>query len=73
MDMITVAVNGLTDLAALVPVVQDLSRLVQGYRPCLTLLMKPALLDKLEKGLGDSDEMQKQTWTLAYNALQYYD
>lgn len=73
MAMITAAVDGLTDLAALVPVVQDLGRRHAVYYKVTAPMFDTvgaALLDTLEKGLGETwDADHKEAWTLVYGVL----
>lgn len=73
MNMITAAVDGLTDLSALVPVVQDLGRRHAVYYKVTAPMFDTvgaALLDTLEKGLGESwDAEHKEAWTLVYGVL----
>ena len=73
MAMITAAVDGLTDLEALVPVVQDLGRRHAVYYKVtepMFATVGAALLDTLEKGLGDTwDADHKEAWTLVYGVL----
>lgn len=72
MTMLAAAVKGLDDLAALVPVVQDLgSRHVDyGVKDEHYDTVGAALLFTLEKGLADSwnDEV-KEAWTAVYTVL----
>ena len=73
MNMITAAVDGLTDLSALVPVVQDLGRRHAVYYKVTAPMFDTvgaALLDTLEKGLGETwDADHKEAWTLVYGVL----
>ena len=73
MDMITIAVDGLTDLAALVPAVQDLGRRHATFYKVTAPMFDTvgaALLDTLEKGLGESwNAEHKEAWTLVYGVL----
>lgn len=73
MAMISVAVDGLTDLEALVPAVQDLGRRHAKYYKVTAPMFDTvgaALLDTLEKGLGEGwDEEHKEVWTLVYGVL----
>ena len=73
MNMITVAVDGLSDLAALVPAVQDLgTRHAVYYKVTAPMFdtVGAALLDTLEKGLGEAwDAEHKEAWTLVYGLL----
>lgn len=72
MQMITVAVNGLTNLEAIVPAVQDLGRRHVAYKvtPPMYDTVGAALLWTLEAGLGDAwnDEL-KEAWTQTYTTL----
>ena len=72
MTMITIAVNGLTQLDALVPVVQDLGRRYAGHRvqdvPYGTVA--DALLWTLGEGLGEAFTPEvKAAWTKTYEVL----
>lgn len=72
MQMITTAVRGLKDLDALVPAVQALGRRHVGYKVTAPMYdtVGAALLDTLEKGLGDAwDDEYKEAWTLTYGTL----
>lgn len=73
MKMITAAVEGLTDLAALVPVVQNLGRRHATYfkvTPPMYDTVGAALLDTLEKGLGEAwTPEHKEAWALVYGVL----
>ena len=72
MVMITTAVRGLTKLDQILPAVQDLGRRHVGYQvtPAMYDTVGAALLDTLEKGLGeDWDEPTKEAWTLTYTPL----
>ena len=73
MMMISLAVDGLTNLEDLVPKVEDLGRRHSKYfkvTPPMYATVGAALLDTLAKGLGDSwDEAHKQAWTLVYGVL----
>lgn len=72
MKMIDAAVGGLTDLPALVPVVQDLGRRHVGYgvEDSHYDTVGTALLWTLEKGLGpDFTPPVKQAWATAYGTL----
>ena len=73
MTMISFAVEGLTNLEELVPKVQDLGRRHATYfevTPPMYDTVGAALLDTLEKGLGDSwDEEHKEAWALVYGVL----
>jgi nitric oxide dioxygenase len=69
MKMLGLAVKGLEKPEALVPVLQDMARRHQGYgvevRHYATV--GAALLDTLEKGLGDAfDPPTRQAWTDVY-------
>ncbi|MEM1212166.1 MAG: globin family protein [Planctomycetota bacterium] len=72
MTMITTAVRGLTKLDEIVPAVQALGRRHNNYRVTAPMYdtVGAALLDTLEKGLGDAwnDEL-KEAWTLVYTTL----
>ncbi len=72
MQMITIAVRGLTDLEKLLPAVQDLGRRHVGYgvRKRDYDTVGAALIWTLEKGLGEAftDEV-KQAWLETYTAL----
>lgn len=73
MTMISFAVEGLTNLEELVPKVEDLGRRHATYfnvTPPMYDTVGAALLDTLEKGLGDDwDEAHKEAWTLVYGVL----
>jgi hemoglobin-like flavoprotein len=72
MKMIDAAVGGLTDLGALVPVVQDLGRRHVGYgvEDGHYDTVGTALLWTLEKGLGpDFTPPVQQAWATAYGTL----
>lgn len=72
MTMITTAVRGLTKLDQIVPAVQALGRRHNDYKvtPAMYDAVGAALLDTLEKGLGDQwDEPTKEAWTLTYGTL----
>eukprot|EP00571_Detonula_confervacea_P011356 CAMPEP_0172301162 /NCGR_PEP_ID=MMETSP1058-20130122/3105_1 /TAXON_ID=83371 /ORGANISM="Detonula confervacea, Strain CCMP 353" /LENGTH=144 /DNA_ID=CAMNT_0013011187 /DNA_START=33 /DNA_END=467 /DNA_ORIENTATION=- len=73
MTMIGLAVDGLSNLEELVPVVQNLGRRHSTYfhvTPPMYATVGAALLDTLEKGLGDSwDDAHKEAWTLVYGVL----
>ncbi|KAL7525413.1 hypothetical protein ACHAXR_000995 [Thalassiosira sp. AJA248-18] len=73
MKMISVAVDGLSNLEELVPAVQDLGRRHASYFKVTAPMYNTvgaALLDTLEKGLGESwDEAHKEAWTLVYGVL----
>ncbi|KXX68742.1 globin family protein [Flammeovirga sp. SJP92] len=72
MAMLAAAVNGLNDLGALVPVVQDLGKRHVGYNveDSHYDTVAAALLYTLETGLGDNwnDEV-KEAWTTVYVVL----
>ena len=66
MEMITAAVNGLSDLDGLIPVVQDLGRCHGGYgvQERHYGSVASALLWTLEQGLGDAFTSEvKNAWT----------
>ena len=71
--MLTVAVESLTDLKELLPKVEQLGRrhiLYYGVTASMFPTVGAALLDTLEKGLGDSwDEAHKEAWALVYGVL----
>ncbi|MEM1274435.1 MAG: globin family protein [Pseudomonadota bacterium] len=72
MATLGVAVNGLKDLEAIVPVAQDLARrhLDYGVLAEHYPLVGVALLDTLEKGLGaDFTPETKRAWVKAYTTL----
>lgn len=72
MQMITTAVRGLTNLEAIVPAVQALGQRHIGYNvtPAMYGTVGAALLDTLEKGLGDAwNDDVKQAWTQTYGTL----
>ncbi|MBD0402983.1 MULTISPECIES: globin family protein [unclassified Flammeovirga] len=72
MAMLAAAVNGLNDLGALVPVVQDLGKRHVGYNveDSHYDTVAAALLYTLETGLGENwnDEV-KDAWTTVYVVL----
>jgi hemoglobin-like flavoprotein len=72
-NMLSLAVDGLTNLDELVPKVQNLGRRHAVYfkvTPPMYATVGAALLDTLEKGLGDDwDEAHKEAWTLVYGVL----
>lgn len=72
MDMIAVAVRGLSNLDRIVPAVQDLGVRHSGYgvTPDHYDTVGSALLWTLEKGLGEqfTDDVQ-EAWTAAYILL----
>lgn len=72
MSMLAAAVNGLNDLGALVPVVQDLGKRHVGYNveDSHYDTVAAALLYTLETGLGDNwNEEVKEAWTTVYVVL----
>ena len=73
MKMISLAVDGLTNLEELVPTVENLGRRhskIFKVTPPMYATVGAALLDTLAKGLGDSwDEVHKEAWTLVYGVL----
>ncbi|MCV9386309.1 globin family protein [Reichenbachiella ulvae] len=72
MTMLAAAVNGLKDLNALVPVVQDLGKRHVGYgvKDDHYDKVAAALLYTLEKGLGDDwNEEVKSAWVSVYTIL----
>ncbi|MEM7541416.1 MAG: globin family protein [Pseudomonadota bacterium] len=72
MTMITTAVNGLRNLEAIVPAVQELGRRHVGYGVTNAHYdtVGEALLWTLEQGLGDAfDEPTKAAWTETYTIL----
>ena len=73
MAMITLAVEGLTSLDELVPKVQDLGRRHAVYYKVTAPMFDTvgaALLDTLEKGLGESwDADHKEAWAIVYGVL----
>jgi len=72
MKMIATAVDGLTDLAAIVPAVQDLGRrhIAYGTKPEHYDVVGAALLWTLEQGLGpDFTDETKAAWTEVYTTL----
>lgn len=72
MSMIATAVNGLTDLGAIVPAVQDLGKRHAGYGITSEMYdtVGAALIETLEAGLGDefTDEV-KGAWVEVYTLL----
>ena len=72
MGTLAVVVNGLRDLPALLPVASDLARrhvdygvAADHYAP-----VGQALIDTLEKGLGDAcDAPTREAWATAYGTL----
>jgi hemoglobin-like flavoprotein len=72
MMMINAAVNGLDNVEALVPVVQDLGRRHVGYgvKDAHYDTVGAALLWTLEKGLGDAFTPEvKEAWATVYGVL----
>lgn len=72
MKMIATAVNGLDQLEAIVPAVQDLGRrhVVYGVMPQHYDTVGAALLKTLEQGLGAAFTPEvKQAWTTVYGVL----
>ena len=72
MKMIGAAVNGLSDLGALVPVVQNLGRRHVGYgvKPEHYATVGAALLWTLKQGLGDGFGRDNEVaWTEVYGVL----
>ncbi|MEW6304263.1 MAG: globin family protein [Verrucomicrobiota bacterium] len=72
MQMITLAVRGLTDLEKLVPAVQDLGRrhVAYGVRKKDYETVGTALLWTLEKGLGPAFTPEvKEAWATVYTVL----
>ena len=72
MAMIEAAVNGLDDLDTLVPVVQDLGRRHRRYgvQDSHYNTVARALLDTLEKGLGEAFTKEtREAWTAVYTVL----
>ena len=72
MQMLGTAVNGLNDLDALVPAVQDLGRRHVGYgtKPEHYEVVGSSLLFTLEKGLGDDWNPElAEAWTETYGLL----
>jgi hemoglobin-like flavoprotein len=72
MQMLAAAVNGLNDLGALVPVVQDLGKRHVGYgvKAEHYATVAAALLWTLEQGLGDAFTADvKEAWTTVYTVL----
>ena len=67
-----IAVQGLHDLDAVLPVIQDLGRRHVGYgvEPRHYDTVAAAFLWTLERGLGDDfTEETERAWTTAYNVL----
>jgi len=72
MQMITVAVKGLDNLGELVPAVQKLGERhnTYGVKAEHYDFVGSALLDTLEKGLGDAFTPEtKEAWTITYTTL----
>ncbi|CAN0448951.1 unnamed protein product [Ectocarpus fasciculatus] len=72
MQMITTAVRSLNNLEAVIPAVQAMGKRHAGYKvtPPMYDTVGAALLDTLEKGLGDAwDEPTQEAWTLTYTTL----
>ncbi|MEM7811626.1 MAG: globin family protein [Planctomycetota bacterium] len=72
MQTLGVAVGSLRDLEGLVPVVQDLGRRHVDYKVTSEMYstVGQALLDTLEKGLGDAFTPEaKEAWTEVYVTL----
>ncbi len=72
MDMINVAVNGLTDLPSIVPAVQELGRSHVGYgvKDAHYDTVAEALIWTLGQGLGDAFTAEvKGAWATAYGIL----
>lgn len=72
MAMIATAVNGLNNVEALVPAVQDMGRrhVKYGVTPEHYGTVGRALLDTLQKGLGDDFTPEvKNAWTVIYGVL----
>jgi hemoglobin-like flavoprotein len=73
MKMISLAVEGLTNLEDLVPKVENLGRRHANYfkvTPPMYATVGAALLDTLAKGLGESwDDAHKEAWTIVYTVL----
>ena len=72
MQMIGVAVRGLDTLGELVPAVQALGKrhVAYGVKAEHYATVGAALLDTLEKGLGDDfDAETKEAWTITYTTL----
>lgn len=72
MTMIATAVNGLTNLDAIVPAVQDLGKRHVGYGVTDEMYdtVGAALLETLEAGLGDAFTPKvKEAWTEVYTVL----
>jgi len=72
MQMISTAVSGLSRLEEIIPAVQALGRRHVNYKvtPAMYDTVGAALLDTLEKGLGDAwTEPLKEAWVLTYTTL----
>lgn len=72
MKTLSFAVKGLNNLERLVPVVQDLGKRHQGYGvlPQHYETVAAALLDTLEKGLGDAWTPEtRDAWAAVYGVL----
>lgn len=72
MGMITTAVNGLTNLGAIVPAVQDLGRrhVKYGVKDKDYDTVATALVWTLEKGLGEAFTPEvKEAWVTTYGVL----
>ncbi len=72
MKTLSLAVNGLNNLERLVPVVQDLGKRHKDYGvlPKHYETVAAALLDTLEKGLGDDFTPEtKDAWVAVYTVL----
>ncbi len=72
MQMLGIAVNGLTNLEAILPAVQDLGKRHEGYKVTDAHYdsVGSALLFTLEKGLGDAFTPDvKDAWTETYVTL----
>lgn len=72
MGMITTAVNGLTNLGAIVPAVQDLGRrhVKYGVKDRDYDTVATALVWTLEKGLGEAFTPEvKEAWVTTYGVL----
>ena len=70
--MITTAVRGLSDLAAIVSAVQELGKRHKGYRVTAEMYdtVGAALLWTLEQGLGEAwNEELKAAWATVYTLL----
>ena len=72
MQMITVAVKGLTDLGSIVPAVQAMGKRHAGYnvKDEHYAVVGASLLWTLEQGLGEAfTEDTKEAWTVVYGLL----